>query len=349
MAFVDKFAFFSRFWPSITQNLRPPSCVHMAASPRALYWVVTENVEPAAFISALEIEGLPDGVTYLCGQFEQGTHLHFQGYVELQARQRVTWLKKNLTPTAHLDRRRGTQAEAIHYTSKPHDGCNCAHCVAERANPTAIPGTWVEFGEKTKEKPGKRNDIWDAKALIDDGEPEEVIADRCFPAWLRYHKDFTKYRLLKSPKRIPAEGVEILIYYGDTGLGKSRLARESFPDAFVKSVGGKWFDGYEGQHTVIFDEFGGNWMPFGTLLAITDRYDCRVDIKGVQCRFSARRLVFTTNRHPRFWYRGQDHYYPALMRRITKIVYFEKDEDPRESVYPFDDIPETDFGAEHMD
>lgn len=306
-----------------------------------------ENTEPAAFISALEIEGLPDGVTYLCGQFEQGTHLHFQGYVEIAAQQRISWLKKNLTPTANLQKRRGTQEQAIHYASKPHDGCDCKHCVDERANPTVIPGTFIEFGEKTKDKPGKRNDIWDAKALIDDGEPEEVVAEQCFPAWLRYNKEFVRYRLMKAPKRDPSIGTEIIIYYGDTGLGKSRLARETYPDAFVKAVGGKWFDGYAGEQTILFDEFGGNWMPFGTLLAITDRYDTKIEIKGTICRFSARRLLFTTNRHPKYWYKGQDHYYPAFMRRVSKIIYFEKDQDPRESYYPFNDIPEIDFNSEN--
>lgn len=318
------------------------------ASPRAKYWIVTENSEPDAFRALLLDEGLPQGVTYLCGQLEQGTHLHFQCYIELEARQRRPWIKKNLTPTADLRNRNGTQEQAIHYTKKPIDGCECKHCVEERAQPTAIPGTWIELGEKTDERKGKRNDLMEAKSLIDEGAPEEQVAEECFSSWLRYHKEFTKYRLLKSPKRDPSLPVEIIIYYGDTGLGKSRLARETFPDHFVKSPGGKWFDGYAGESTVLFEEFGGNWLPFGTLLAITDRYDTKVDIKGIQCRFSARRLLFTTNRHPKFWYSGVDHYYPAFVRRITKIIYFEKDQPHRESVYPFDDIPEIDFNSNSL-
>lgn len=299
-------------------------------SERGRYWCFTENTDPDQFRHALIDEGLPDGITYLCGQLEQGDHLHYQGYVELSAQQRISWLKKNLSHTAHFERRFGTQEEAIEYTRKKDD--------------TTIPMTWNEWGEPFEEKRGKRNDLLDVKAMLDDGEPESAIADAHFGSWVRYNKAFQQYRLLKAKKRDPSVGVEVIVYYGATGLGKSRMARESYPGAYVKPVGSQWFDGYAGQKEVLFDEFGGHWMPYGTLLSITDRYPCTVPIKGGHTEFSASTMLFTTNRHPRFWYRGD--YYDAFKRRITKIIYFEQGKDPRESLFPFDDIPEIDFNSQ---
>lgn len=288
---------------------------------RAKYWCFTENNEPEAFSATLEAEGIPEGVTYLCGQLEEGDqeqHLHFQGYCELEARQRLPWLKKNLSPTAHFEVRRGTQEEAISYTQK---------------GDTSIPGSWVEFGEPTNESQGKRNDLLDCKAMLDDGCPMKEIAQAHFGSYIRYHKSFLDYKRLIATPRDSNNPVEVVIYYGPTGTGKSLTARNKDPGAYVKPVGNVWFDGYAGEDTVIFDEYRGNWLPYGTLLAITDRHSCTVPVKGGHVELVARKLVFTTNVHPRNWYRNE--YWDAFARRITEFWIHDKDQDPYQDPHPF--------------
>jgi hypothetical protein len=44
-------------------------------------------------------------------------------------------------------------------------------------------------------------------------------------------------------------------HWGVTGAGKSRQARDRFPDAYIKS-NNVWWDGYAGEETVIIDELG---------------------------------------------------------------------------------------------
>ena len=44
-------------------------------------------------------------------------------------------------------------------------------------------------------------------------------------------------------------------HYGDTGTGKSTHVRTKYPDAFIKS-NDVWWDGYQGEETVIIEEFG---------------------------------------------------------------------------------------------
>jgi len=312
-----------------TSHKMHPNPAVTTRPPRSRYWCFTENDQPEALRPVLELEGLPSGILYVCGQLEQGDHLHVQGYVELAVQQRLSWLKKNLSPTAHFEVRRGTQEEAINYCRKIDD--------------TTIEGTFFEIGEKVTDKRGKRNDILEAQAMILDGESEVAVADACFPSWVKYRQSFAAYRLLKAKKRDPSVGVEVIIYYGGTGLGKSRTARSTYPDAYVKPVGSVWFDGLCDHKEVLFDEFGGHWMPYGTLLAITDRYSCTVPYKGGHVELTATTLLFTTNRHPRFWYRGE--YYEAFQRRISKIIYFEEGSEPRESFFPFDDIPEVNYGV----
>jgi len=44
-------------------------------------------------------------------------------------------------------------------------------------------------------------------------------------------------------------------YWGPTGTGKSKTARETAPDAFLKT-NTKWWDGYDQQDDVLLEELG---------------------------------------------------------------------------------------------
>lgn len=44
-------------------------------------------------------------------------------------------------------------------------------------------------------------------------------------------------------------------HYGKTGTGKSRHVRTKWPEAFIKS-NDVWWDGYDGEETVIIEEMG---------------------------------------------------------------------------------------------
>lgn len=286
---------------------------------RSRYWCFTENTEPDALAYTLQAEDLPEGVTYICGQIERAEHTHLQGYVELSAHQRVSFLKKALSPTAHFEIRRGTQEEAIEYTRKLDD--------------TTVLGTWFELGEPTSDKPGKRNDLLDVKALLDEGASDREVADAHFGSWIRYHKCFTEYRKLIAEPRNSDNPVEVIIYYGPSGTNKSRTARETNVGAYIKPVGNSWFDGYVAQKTIIFDEYRGNWLPYGTLLSICDRHSCTAPIKGGHVEIVATKLVFTSNKHPRHWYK--DEYWDAFARRITEFWIHDGEQDPYQDPHPY--------------
>ena len=114
----------------------------------------------------------------------------------------------------------------------------------------------IEIGDPPQQ--GKRTDLLKMKKLIDEGEPDKVIAEEYFGSFIRYYKGLNKYREivnLQNPKKFKTE---VMVITGPPGSGKSLFA-STFKNAFWKTRG-DWWDGYNGQEIVVFDEFY-SWMP----------------------------------------------------------------------------------------
>jgi len=149
---------------------------------------------------------------------------------------------------------------------------------------------------------GKRKDLEDVKAALDSGATFAEIADSHFSAFIRYEKGFRSYKLLKSVRR--DWPMDLIVVVGPSGTGKSRYARTTYPGAFWK-VKGPWWDGYDGEETVVIDEMYGHCFPFTELLQLLDRYPYKVPVKGGTMEFVSKRIVMTSNQHPRDWYAAE--------------------------------------------
>jgi len=135
--------------------------------------------------------------------------------------------------------------------------------------PGVIEGTQREYGEMPLDpKPGKRTDLATAAAnfleLGWDGVDDSTI--------VRYHRGLQFLSLVrKKPKN---EVRQVYWFYGPTGLGKSREARQICDDLglqyYASTCKGGWFDGYSGEPAIIIDEFNGG-IETSELLAFTDR------------------------------------------------------------------------------
>ena len=77
------------------------------------------------------------------------------------------------------------------------------------------------------------------------------------------------------------ESVDIYYIEGPTGIGKTYGIFERFPDAYRPIVSGDkvWFDGYDGQETLLLDELRGN-IKMSMLLQLLDPYPLKVEVKG---------------------------------------------------------------------
>lgn len=138
-------------------------------------------------------------------------------------------------------------------------------------------------------------------------------------------------------KKMEAEGTTVKVYwfYGDTGTGKTRAATllASKSGNYYKSTTIKDpFQGYDGQHVIILDEFRPEALPYSELLAIFDPYsggDITVSSRYFNKHLACHTFYITTPYDPREFYNGMkvdevDHF-DQLNRRLTEIYCFNSD------------------------
>ncbi len=168
---------------------------------------------------------------------------------------------------------------------------------------------------------GQRSDLESIKKIIDDGGTMLDIMDNHFGDFVRYHPGFQKAIQLVADKNTPAwRDVEVEVYKGSTGTGKTRRAMEHNPYL----IGGdelQWWDGYEGQDTICIDEYANN-MSCTTLLRLLDGYKKRLAIKGGFTWARWTKVIITTNLdelHGNAMFEHRE----ALKRRITRVIDFD--------------------------
>lgn len=123
--------------------------------------------------------------------------------------------------------------------------------------------------------------------------------------------------------RIPAT---VFILYGVPGSGKSNWALEHYPFAYRKTIPGKFWEGYNGETEVIFEDFNPtdtqrDEVKLPQLLTWLDEYATRVEFKGGSSQLKANTFIFTSNIPPTEWYKGHPQL-PALVRRVTTVMHF---------------------------
>jgi len=262
---------------------------------RAKNWTITLNnfTEPCLHFDSEEMGYL------ICGEEkgEKGTP-HLQGYVQFKKKKRLSQVK-DFFVGAHLEVARGKPQQNVTYCSKD--------------------GKWHDHG-KCNAGQGARNDLNGIKELIDAGKPAGDIREEYYGTFIRYRKSLLQDIEDRKPDR--SWPTELHIYWGDTGTGKSRKCYEQFPKAYWKTRG-EWWDGYEGQETVIIDEFYG-WIKFSDFLRICDRYPLSVPVKGGFRKFLAKKVICTSNLPWQEWWPNldRDRIVPAIARRITTVTNF---------------------------
>lgn len=253
---------------------------------------------------------LPESIKYLCWQYEicpKSGRLHIQGYMELAKPMRLNAAKEALgTEKAHLEIRKGTQEQAINYCRKDES----------RMGGTAP----MELGEPGKGR-GKRTDLDEIRDAIEEGVQFDELREINFGATLRYEKGLDRY-IDDVKRRTMSAGVwkpkKVTCYIGPTGCGKTKLACESMPDAWIKP-NGKWFTGYKGQKDVIFDDFSGD-IELTTLLRVLDGRAYEVEIKGRTAVWEAENIWITSNLTVEEWYpNGNPQHIEAIKRRLGPI------------------------------
>lgn len=267
---------------------------------RGKYWVFTLNnytlVEEKELETLVDTDSSVGYVAYGQEVGENGTP-HLQGYLELLIKQRLGGVKQ--LPgfgRAHLELRKGTQKEALDYTKKD--------------------GIFFEWGVLFATKQGSRSDLEEVKSLLDSGGSIADVAAQHFGSYIRYRKSFSAYSDLRPESQ---RDVSVYILWGEPGVGKTRYVFDRYPDVWISSDPTlQWFDGYEGESTVLLDDFRGECSP-SFLLRLLDRYPLRVPIKGGFRHWRATKIFITSN-DPAPW--ALANIAAPLARRVKKTVHF---------------------------
>lgn len=104
---------------------------------------------------------------------------------------------------------------------------------------------------------------------------------------------------LQTTKRTePNSDLINLWYWGDSGSGKSLRAREG--QDYYSKMPSKWWDGYNGQSTVIVDDLDPSHEYIGYHLKIwADHYSFNAEIKGGAINIRPKSIIVTSNYHPK--------------------------------------------------
>lgn len=254
----------------------------------------------------------------------EGT-VHLQGYIEFNHSVALSYLR-NWQPRGHFEIRKGTQFEAIKYCCKDllDDSIPGVESFENsRLGDLDLMGLQLfgidedlklcEFLESLNTT--RVSKLAEMVKMIDNGASDKDLALFDIDVWARSYRALSQYRLITVPER--SWEMEVVVIYGPTGTGKSRLACEENPGCYWKQRG-KWWDNYISQEVVVLDEFYG-WLSWDVLLRMCDRYPMLVETKGGQTQFAAKKIIFTTNSEPCTWY--ENVYFPAFVRRVTSWIF----------------------------
>nr|DAV94244.1 MAG TPA: Rep protein [Cressdnaviricota sp.] len=144
-------------------------------------------------------ENLPkEWVEFRISQMEKCPNtgaIHEQGYLCLTSKKTIGQLKEFM-PTAHFDLRVGSHSQAKHYCTKPHEGCECVHCISHPKEFTLSNPT--EYGDDSNisDNKGERTDWKKIVTLAKEDKIDEIIEE--FPSqFLRCHRGVEKIQVTK--------------------------------------------------------------------------------------------------------------------------------------------------------
>lgn len=188
---------------------------------------------------------------------ETGTP-HLQGYCEFL--RPVAFSKVHrLFFNAHIEPRSrySTSAQAAEY------------CKKDDTEP-------YEAGEMSK--PGARTDLDSIRDQLLSGDTTvDDIAMENPTVFHQYGRTLERIQTIALRRQFRTEMTQGYWYFGKSGQGKSHTVFHDYDPSthYIKNLRDEWWDGYNGQPIVIFDEFRGQ-IPFGQLLTLADKWPLTV-------------------------------------------------------------------------
>lgn len=241
-------------------------------------------------------------------------HCHIN--LELEKPKNLSWIKGTLFGRGdlHCELRRGSREQTDAYLTKD--------------------GFFREVANTRRLQPGRRTDLEDIKQMIDDDATLWEVYNQHFASTVRYSRGLREYialRINHKARNLETEPPQVIVYVGPAGSGKSW---HCYQDADYKENGYRfpiqmhdkiYFDGYDNETTIWFDEFNGRTLPFTTFCQLADRFSGRYETKGGSVQISGlKKILISTIAYPSTWWAGSARFNldpHQLYRRLTKCYY----------------------------
>lgn len=267
---------------------------------KSTFWCLTINNYSIDTFSQFEHKD----IIYCIGGFEVGDSgtKHIQGFVQFKNRKMLSGVKK-IFPTAHLEVKRGTVQQAIDYCKKDGDWFQHGDIPLEQH---------VKGGEANKRK---WEDAWELakKGRFEEIEPK--IRFRHYSTAKQIHKDF-------MVAAANLDNIDNEWIYGESGVGKSRSVQEKYPDSY-KKMANKWWDGYQDEEVVLIEDIDKKHEVLGHHLKIWgDHYNFIAEIKGGARNIRPKKIIITSNYHPKDIWSDENMLQPILRR--FKVHHMER-------------------------
>lgn len=230
---------------------------------------------------------------------------HYQGYIVFHSNQRLSGLKK-------LNRRSNWLTC---------DGCVPANqnyvkktgsvMVLERGEPP-LPKAKAAAVAASARREAYEVTLEHAKA----GRFEEIEAGML----IRHYNTLKRIRLDMKHEIAPLPELDNYWIWGPTGTGKSTLARElggGDENIFIKNCD-KWWNEYDGQESVLIEDFSPNPAMAQFLKCWSDHYYFSAEMKYGYTKIRPKRIIVTSNYRIEECFGTRD--VPAMLRRFKVIL-----------------------------
>lgn len=285
-------------------------------------WLITASAEKFTREDITKALGGYSGVRGQLEEGEENNYRHWQLYVEHASPIRFSTLKRKMK-SAHLDKRKGSKEQALAYVTKKETR-------VEDEPP-------IEIGViETADEQGKRSDLSEIRAaILEEGATHDdvMLTFPSAPRHARFVQELISARDRTKHKQKLRE-VRTEYWWGDPGAGKTaRVFEETngLEDTYRVTSYKHPFDGYEGESTLVLDEFAGK-MQLDVLLNLLDRYPMVLPARYADKQAAFTRVIIVSNLGPWELYTGAA---PkrrlALARRLTEVAWVRppKDENSR--------------------
>lgn len=259
-------------------------------------------------ITSFELPKILDttDINYIIGQEEQcpktGRH-HYQIYTQFIKKKYLTGVQKIFGKNGHYELAKGTPEQNIKYCSKP-ESRTLNGWKIEKGTPIG-QGTRTDLNTIVADLATHR----DLRKVLEDQDQRTTA--------VRYIRHLQVFLELTGQNHRNWE-MNIEVWTGHPGTGKSKLAWELHPNAYSWNQS-SWWERYRGQDTVIVDEFEPYKTGLSYINKLTDRYPLIVDVKNSSADFISKTIIFISN-HP---FNEWGHLYTlSFQRRIKKIYSF---------------------------